>query len=83
MLILRQYAAVASCTNHEARRRFGESREVLLQRYGRVIESALADNYNMPVLESLQALVIYVVCLLSFIEVQASNSLKPDIYQTR
>ena len=55
------YAAVGSCTNRECRTRFGESREVLLQRYGRVVEAALADNYNMPVLESLQALVIYIV----------------------
>ena len=55
------YSAVGSCTNRECRKRFGENREVLLQRYGMVIESALADNYSMPVLESLQALVIYVV----------------------
>jgi hypothetical protein len=55
------YSAVGSCTNRECRKRFGESRELLLQRYGRKIESALADNYSMPVLESLQALVIYVV----------------------
>ena len=57
------YSAVGSCTNRECRRRFGETREVLLQRYGRVIESALADNYSMPVIESLQALVTYVICL--------------------
>jgi hypothetical protein len=56
------YSAVGSCTNRESRKKFGESREILLQRYGRFIESALADNYSMPVLESLQALVIYVVC---------------------
>ena len=56
------YAAVGSCTDRQARKRFAESREVLLQRYARVIEAALADNYSMPVLESLQALVIYIVC---------------------
>lgn len=55
------YAAISSCTDRETRRKFGETREVLQRRYGRVIESALADNYNMPVLESIQALVIYVV----------------------
>lgn len=57
------YAAVGTCTNRECRRRFSETREILLQRYGRVIESALADNYSMPVMESLQALVTYVTCL--------------------
>ena len=57
------YAAVSTCTAREARIKFGESREVLLQRYGRSIEAALADNYSMPVLESLQALVLYMVCL--------------------
>lgn len=57
------YSAVGSCTNKECRRRFGENRDVLLQRYARVIESALADNYSMPVLETLQALVLYVICL--------------------
>lgn len=55
------YAAVGSCTDRQARKRFGETREVLMQRYGRVVEAALADNYSMPVLESLQALVIYIV----------------------
>lgn len=55
------YSAVGSCTNRECRERFGEAREVLLQRYGRVVEAALADNYSMPVLESLQALALYVV----------------------
>ena len=55
------YSAVGSCTNRECGKKFGESREVLLQRYARVIESTLADNYSMPVLESLQALVVYVV----------------------
>lgn len=57
------YAAVSTCTAHEAHRRFGESREVLLHRYGRSVEASLADNYSLPVLESLQALVIYMVCL--------------------
>lgn len=55
------YAAVASCTAHEARKRFGESRQGLLQRYSRVLEAALSDNYTIPALESLQALVIYLV----------------------
>ena len=55
------YAAVSTCTAREARKRFGESRAKLLQRYARVIEAALSDNYGMPVLETLQALVIYIV----------------------
>jgi len=57
------YAAITTCTANETRRRFGDSRDVLLQRYGRVIESALANNYGMPALESVQALVIYIICL--------------------
>jgi len=57
------YSAVSTCTANEARRRFGESKEALLQRYARVIEAALADNYGMPTLESVQALVIYIICI--------------------
>ena len=56
------YAAVSTCTAREVRKRFGESRDVLLQRYGRVFESALSDNYSIPTLGSLQALIIYIVC---------------------
>lgn len=55
------HSAVASCTVRESRKRFGEDRGLLLQRYGRVIESTLAENYSMPDLEALQALVLYVV----------------------
>ena len=57
------YSAVSTCTSREAYMRFGEERSVLLQRYGRVVESMLADNYSVPALESLQALVLYVVCI--------------------
>ncbi|KAK5164642.1 uncharacterized protein LTR77_009848 [Saxophila tyrrhenica] len=57
------HAAVSTCTAREARKRFGEERSALLQRYGRVVESTLADNYGTPVLESLQALVIYIIAM--------------------
>ncbi|KXL43244.1 hypothetical protein M433DRAFT_149836 [Acidomyces richmondensis BFW] len=57
------YSAVSTCTADEARRRFSESKEALLQRYGHVIEAALADNYDTPTLESVQALVIYIICI--------------------
>jgi hypothetical protein len=55
------HAAVSSCTSSETQKRFGEDRGMLLQRYGRIIETTLADNYSMPDLESLQALVLYIV----------------------
>ncbi|KAK4895788.1 hypothetical protein LTR27_006270 [Elasticomyces elasticus] len=55
------YIAVSTCTANEARRRFGESRDDLLQRYGRIIETALADVYSMPALESVQAIVLYMI----------------------
>ena len=55
------YAAVSSCTAREVRQRFGERQDVLMKRYGRCIEAALGDNYEMPALESLQALVLYIV----------------------
>lgn len=57
------YAAVTTCTPREANKRFGESRDVLLERYGRRIEAALTDNYGMPEPESLQALLVYMVSL--------------------
>ena len=55
------FAAVSTCTGKEAQRRFGESRSVLLKRYGKTIEAHLSDNYSLPALESLQALVLYLV----------------------
>lgn len=55
------HAAIGTCTPREAREKFGESRATLRQRYARVIEATLADNYSIPAVESLQALVIYVV----------------------
>ncbi|KAK5736328.1 hypothetical protein LTR17_007492 [Elasticomyces elasticus] len=55
------YIAVSTCTANEARRRFGESRDDLLQRYGRIIETALADVYSMPAVESVQAIVLYMI----------------------
>lgn len=55
------YAAISSCTAREARQRFGERQDVLRKRYGRCIEAALGDNYDVPALETLQALVLYLV----------------------
>lgn len=60
------YAAVSSCTAREVRQRFGERQDVLMQRYGRCIEASLADNYEIPPLETLQALVLYIVSLPRF-----------------
>lgn len=62
MLFSIYYASVSTCTARECRERFGESQQVLLSRYGRNIEAAMGDNYEMPTLEGLQALVLYLVC---------------------
>lgn len=55
------FAAVSTCVPSEAQARFGESRDILLQRYGKIIETAVSDNYGLPQLESLQAIVQYMV----------------------
>lgn len=55
------FAAVTSCTPKEARARFGESRSALLERYGKTIEASVSDSYDVPTLELLQALVLYLV----------------------
>lgn len=55
------FAAVSTCTARESRERFGESKTALLERYGKTIEANLADGYGVPALESLQALVLYLV----------------------
>lgn len=57
------HISVSTCTPREARRRFGEDRSALLKRYGRIVEGTLADNYGMPTLGSLQALVTYIVSM--------------------
>jgi hypothetical protein len=57
------HISVASCSAREARKRFGEDRTALMQQYGRMVEATLADNYSMPTLESLQALILYIVSL--------------------
>ena len=63
MLYSIYFAVVCSCTPRETRYRFGENRNVLKQRYGRALETALADNYGVPVMELIQALVLYLVSL--------------------
>lgn len=55
------FAAVATCTAKESRERFDESRTALLDRYGKTIEARLSDSYEVPTLESLQALILYLV----------------------
>lgn len=55
------YTALSSCTAREVRQRFGESREELMQRYGRYFESAIGHSFDVPSLESLQALILYMV----------------------
>ncbi|KAF7189951.1 Bikaverin cluster transcription factor bik5 [Pseudocercospora fuligena] len=57
------YAALSTCTAREARRRFGEGQDVLMHRYGRSVEAALGENYDIPQLEALQALVLYIICI--------------------
>lgn len=61
------FCAVSSCTAKECRARFDESRSALLQRYGKTIEANLSDNYSMPALESVQALVLYIVSTPQFL----------------
>ncbi|KAK5111328.1 hypothetical protein LTR62_005168 [Meristemomyces frigidus] len=55
------YIAVVSCTAREAHLLFGEGRESLLGRYSHSIEVALADDGDAPSIESLQALVLYMI----------------------
>ncbi len=57
------HAAVTTCTPKEARQKFNESRNTLLHKYGRSVEATLADNYGMPEMHSLQAIVLYLVRL--------------------
>ena len=57
------YAAISSCSASEARVRFGESRDVLLHRYARLVEAAVANSYGIPEMESLQALLLYLTCV--------------------
>lgn len=60
LLFSMYYAAVSTCTARETRRRFGENQDLLLKRYGQRIESALSNNYDVPTIEQLQALVLYI-----------------------
>ena len=59
------FAAVTSCTPREARVRFGESRSALLERYRKTIEASVSNSYDVPTLELLQALVLYLVSVKS------------------
>ncbi|CAK4030960.1 aurofusarin cluster transcription factor aurR2-like [Lecanosticta acicola] len=63
MLFSIYYAAVSSCTARECRIQFGESQATLMSRYGRNIEAALGENHEVPALEALQALVLYLICI--------------------
>lgn len=55
------FCSTTACTPRETIERFGESQHTLLLRYGKAIEAALADNYGMPSLETIQALILYIV----------------------
>lgn len=57
------YTALSSCTARETRQRFGESQEELMLRYGQYFESAVAHGFDVPSLETLQALVLYMVSI--------------------
>ena len=61
MMYSMYYAVISSCTPREVRHRFGENRIALKRRYGKALESALADNYGVPNIELIQALVLYLV----------------------
>ena len=55
------YAALSTCSAQETRERFGEGQEILIARYGKCIKDATRANYELPQLEGLQALVLYIV----------------------
>lgn len=55
------YAALSTCSAQETRERFGEGQEILIARYGKCIKDAMRANYELPQLEGLQALVLYIV----------------------
>lgn len=57
------FSAVSTCTAKECTETFGESRVALMRLYGKTIEAKLSDNYSLPSLESVQALVMYLVRL--------------------
>lgn len=57
------YAAISSCSAKEARSRFGQGRRAMLGQYSRSIEAAVAQNYGMPDLDFMQALLLYLTCL--------------------
>ncbi|KJX95171.1 hypothetical protein TI39_contig4129g00017 [Zymoseptoria brevis] len=57
------FAAVSSCTAAETRWRFGEAQEVLLRRYGQCVEAAVRETLETPGLETVQGLVLYMICI--------------------
>jgi hypothetical protein len=57
------FAAISSCSATEAYRRFGKSKDTLLQRYSQVIEAAVAQSYDLPNMELMQALLLYLLCV--------------------
>lgn len=56
------FAAITSCSAVELRRRFGESKDHLLRIFGQAIETAVAQNFGVPEMELMQALLLYAVC---------------------
>ncbi|SMQ53255.1 unnamed protein product [Zymoseptoria tritici ST99CH_3D7] len=63
LLFAMYFAAVSSCTAAETRWRFGEAQEVLLRRYGQCVETAVKETLEAPGLETVQGLVLYMICI--------------------
>nr|POE72869.1 bikaverin cluster transcription factor bik5 [Quercus suber] len=55
------FCAITASEPQEIRTKFGEDQHTLLIRYGRAIEAALADRSEPSSLETLQALVLYIL----------------------
>ena len=56
------FASITSCSAVEVRQRFGEGKDRLLNAYGQAIETAVAQNFGVPEMELMQALLLYAVC---------------------
>ncbi|WPB06381.1 uncharacterized protein RHO25_011038 [Cercospora beticola] len=63
MIFSMYYAALSTCSAQETRQKFGEGQEILFSRYGKCIMDEIRRNYEIPELEGLQALTLYIVCI--------------------
>ena len=57
------YAAVASTSTSQVETRFGESKDVLLDRFQKAVEKSLAAAHTSNDFMTLQALIIYLVSI--------------------